>query len=329
MVALGGRGSPGRGQKITVCSTPSSGHAASVTDARDRLTVADPCCVVDATQFTTSTPTTTPPLTPTSTQTTLAVNKKTKGLIDGLSKFFTPSPVGRRSRAVSVELPVKPLSSRDQGPPKQSKPSEAFAFAADFVQKIAASSTSALLPTPTLPGLSPPLQVSNSSTSANSPQSSSSQSSVPSLSSLCNSSQLKGLFDGLSHIYTTQGQSRKKRLHCYAPPKRMHQKQDSPHVSKTGAQHLGKNDLNKNRLHSTSAGPGRHRGNPFKMISHFKLNPFLKKHRTLGRLRYRVSPQKGPPSPGKGDLTDGRINPENNHGKQGSKLQPRPASLHL
>uniref|UniRef100_A0A3B5BH43 histone acetyltransferase n=1 Tax=Stegastes partitus TaxID=144197 RepID=A0A3B5BH43_9TELE len=42
MVALGGRGSPGRGQKITVCSTPSSGHAASVKDARDRLAVADP-----------------------------------------------------------------------------------------------------------------------------------------------------------------------------------------------------------------------------------------------------------------------------------------------
>uniref|UniRef100_A0A3P9CGU4 histone acetyltransferase n=1 Tax=Maylandia zebra TaxID=106582 RepID=A0A3P9CGU4_9CICH len=37
MVALGGRGSPGRGQKITVCSTPSSGHAASVKDARDRF----------------------------------------------------------------------------------------------------------------------------------------------------------------------------------------------------------------------------------------------------------------------------------------------------
>uniref|UniRef100_A0A3Q3X894 histone acetyltransferase n=1 Tax=Mola mola TaxID=94237 RepID=A0A3Q3X894_MOLML len=110
-VALGGRGSPGRGQKITVCSTPSSGHAASVKDARDRLAVADPCS-------------------------TLTVNKKTKGLIDGLSKFFTPSPVGRRSRAVVVELPAKQLSSRDQGPPKLSKPPEPFAFAADFSQKI-------------------------------------------------------------------------------------------------------------------------------------------------------------------------------------------------
>lgn len=318
MVTVGGRGSPGRGQKISVCSTPSSGHAASVTDARDRLTVADPCCAVEATQFTTSTPTTTTPLTPTSTPATLTVNKKTKGLIDGLSKFFTPSPVGRRSRALALELPASALSSRDQGPLKQSKPPEPFSY----------SSSSALPPAPTLPGLSPPLQVSRSSTCANSPQSSSSQSSVPSLSSLCNSSQLKGLFDGLSHIYTTQGQSRKKRLPCYAPPKRMQHKKDSPHMSKTAAQRLGKSEFIKNRLLSTSGGPGRHRGHPFKMVSHFKRNPFLKKHRTLGRLRYKVSPQKGAPSPEKGDLTDGRNKPENN-GKQGSQLQPRPASPHL
>uniref|UniRef100_A0A8C5IBG0 histone acetyltransferase n=1 Tax=Gouania willdenowi TaxID=441366 RepID=A0A8C5IBG0_GOUWI len=124
MVALGGRGSPGRGQKITVCSTPSSGHAASVKDSRDRLAVADPCCAVDATQFTTSTPTTTttttPSLTPTSTPATFTVNKKTKGLIDGLSKFFTPSPVGRRSRVVTVEAPANQISSRDKSPSKLS-----------------------------------------------------------------------------------------------------------------------------------------------------------------------------------------------------------------
>uniref|UniRef100_I3KGZ5 histone acetyltransferase n=1 Tax=Oreochromis niloticus TaxID=8128 RepID=I3KGZ5_ORENI len=119
-------------KKITVCSTPSSGHAASVKDVRDRFAVADPCCAVDATQFTTSTPTTTPLLTPTSTPATLTVNKKTKGLIDGLSKFFTPSPVGRRTRAVAIESPAKQLSSREKGPPKLSKPPEPFAFAADL-----------------------------------------------------------------------------------------------------------------------------------------------------------------------------------------------------
>ncbi|XP_026034340.1 histone acetyltransferase KAT6B isoform X1 [Astatotilapia calliptera] len=316
MVALGGRGSPGRGQKITVCSTPSSGHAASVKDARDRFAVADPCCAVDATQFTTSTPSTTPLLTPTSTPATLTVNKKIKGLIDGLSKFFTPSPVGRHMRAVAIESPAKQLSSREKGPPKLSKPPELFAFAADASQKITPSS-SALPPASTLPGLSPPSQVSSSSTSANSPQSSSSQSSVPSLSSLCNSSQLKGLFDGLSHIFTTQGQSRKKRLPSYAPPKPLPHKQYSPHTSKTGPQRLGKSEFNKNRLDSTTAGPGRPRGHPFKMVSHFKRNPFFKKRRTLGRLRYKGSPQKGALSPGKGDLTDGRIKPENNHGHNG------------
>ncbi|XP_061822588.2 histone acetyltransferase KAT6B isoform X1 [Nerophis lumbriciformis] len=311
MVALGGRGSPGRGQKITVCTTPSSAHAASVKDSRDRLAVTDPRCAVNATLFTTSTPTTTTTttttptlLTPYSTAATLPVNKKTKGLIDGLSKFFTPSPVGRRSRAVGVESPAKHLDSRDEGPPELTPPP-------DTDHKIAP--LSALPPAPTSPGFSPPSQMSSSSTSANSPQSSSSQSSVPSLSSLCNSSQLKGLFDGLSHIYTTQGQSRKKTLPCYAPPKRAHRKRDS----KSGPQRLGKSEFNKNRLSSTSAGPGRPRGHPFKLVGHFKRNPFLKKHRTLGRLRYKVSSQKGAPSPGKGDLTDGRIKPENNHGHSG------------
>lgn len=305
MVALGGRGSPGRGQKITVCSTPSSGHAASVKDARDRLTVAEPCCAVNATQFTPYPPTTTTPsLTPTSTPATLAVNKKTKGLIDGLSKFFTPSPVGRRSRAVAIEL-----SSIDKGAPKLSQSTEPFAFAADAPHKITPTS-SALPATSMSPGLSSPSQVSSSSTLANSPQSSSSQSSVPSLTSLCSSSQLKGLFDGLSHIYSTQGQSRKKRLPCYAPPKRRPHKQDL-------SQCLGKNEFSKNRLHPTSAGSGRLRGPPFKMVSHFKCNPFLKNHRTLGRLKYRVRAHNGATSPEKGDLTDGRIKPENNHGHLG------------
>ncbi|MEQ2282430.1 hypothetical protein AMECASPLE_000646 [Ameca splendens] len=315
-VALGGRGSPGRGQKITVCSTPSSGHAASVKDARDRLTVAEPCCAVNATQFTPSPPTTTPSLTPTSTPATLTVNKKTKGLIDGLSKFFTPSPVGRRSRAIVIES-----STRDKGEAKLSQSPESFAFAADAPHKI--TPTSSALPAASMsPGLNSPAQVSSSSTSANSPQSSSSQSSVPSLSSLCSSSQLKGLFDGLSHIYTTQGQSRKKRLPCYAPPKHRPHKQDL-------SQCLGKNEFCKNRLHPTPAGAGQPRGPPFKMVSHFKCNPFLKNHRTLGRLKYRVRAQKGATSPGKGHLTDGRIKPENNHGHLGKlhMKQEAPADL--
>lgn len=33
----------------------------------------------------------------------LHFNKKTKGLIDALSKFFTPSPDGRKARSESVD----------------------------------------------------------------------------------------------------------------------------------------------------------------------------------------------------------------------------------
>ncbi|XP_061665281.1 histone acetyltransferase KAT6B [Syngnathoides biaculeatus] len=338
MVALGGRGSPGRGPKFSVCT--SSGHAASVKDARGSL------AVPDATRFTIPTPTSssssssssttssssssssttttnttaaattvTPLLTPSfATPAALCVNKKTKGLIDGLSKFFTPSPVGRRSRAVTNELLADGrLSSRDDAAASVAPPSALPASAAS----------------PTSPRFSPPSQVSSGSTSANSPQSSSSQSSVPSLGSLCNSSQLKGLFDGLSHIYATQGQSRKKRLACYAPPKRTQQKRDAPHASKALPHRLGKSEFSKNRLSSTSAGPGRPRGHAFKLVSHFKRNPFLKKHRTLGRLRYKVSPPKGAAPPGKGVLTDGRVKTESKHGNNGElrvKHEARPDS---
>ena len=319
MITLGGRGSPGRGQKNSVCSTPSSGHAASVKDARDRLAVAEPCWAGDATQFTTSTPTPTPPLTPTSTPATLTVNKKTKGLIDGLSKFFTPSPVGRRSRAVALH-PSKQPRSREKAPSQIPRPSQSVALATNATQKLAPPPC-ALLPPPTLPGQSPPSQV--STTSANSPLSSSSLSSVPSLGSISSNNQLKGLFDGLSHIFTTQGQSRKKGLPFYAPPKRMHRKQDSTcALSKPCPQRLGKRELkSRPRGQSSTAGPGQGRGRPFKVVSQFRRNPFYKKHRTLGRLRYKVTPQKGTPSPGKGDLTDGRIKPEHNHGK---KRRPAP-----
>ena len=34
---------------------------------------------------------------------TLKFNKKTKGLIDGLTKFFTPSPDGRKARGEVVD----------------------------------------------------------------------------------------------------------------------------------------------------------------------------------------------------------------------------------
>ncbi|XP_065526738.1 histone acetyltransferase KAT6B isoform X2 [Lathamus discolor] len=96
MNAFTGRGSPGRGQKTKVCTTPSSGHAASVKDSSSRLRVTDPTRPGATTKITT-----------TSTYisaSTLKVNKKTKGLIDGLTKFFTPSPDGRRSRGEIIDF---------------------------------------------------------------------------------------------------------------------------------------------------------------------------------------------------------------------------------
>ncbi|KAF6109233.1 lysine acetyltransferase 6B [Phyllostomus discolor] len=96
MNAFTGRGSPGRGQKTKVCTTPSSGHAASGKDSSSRLAVTDPTRPGATTKITT-----------TSTYisaSTLKVNKKTKGLIDGLTKFFTPSPDGRRSRGEIIDF---------------------------------------------------------------------------------------------------------------------------------------------------------------------------------------------------------------------------------
>ncbi|XP_077202129.1 histone acetyltransferase KAT6B isoform X3 [Paroedura picta] len=103
MSAFTGRGSPGRGQKTKVCTTPSSGHAASVKDSSSRWAVTDPTQPGAATP----TSTTTTKITTTSTYipaSTLNVNKKTKGLIDGLTKFFTPSPDGRRSRGEIIDF---------------------------------------------------------------------------------------------------------------------------------------------------------------------------------------------------------------------------------
>ncbi|KAK6301451.1 hypothetical protein J4Q44_G00275040 [Coregonus suidteri] len=356
MLARGGRGSPGRGQKLTVYSTSSSGHAASVKDATDRLAVAtaDPCWAGDAvtptTQFTTtsSTLSTTPPLTPTSSSSStpaaiLTVNKKTKGLIDGLSKFFTPSPVGRRlSRAGEILDSSTSKGSQSRCParkkpvplPKLSKLSQSqsvVGLAAKLTTTTLSPCTLPISPPPTLPGQGPTTsQVFSSSTSATSPQSSSSQSSVPSLSILSDHNQLKGLFDGLSHIYATQGQSRKKGLPSYAPPKRRHHKASKtcPLIPHPSQQHLGKKEMIRNRLmllsHSSPAssshpGPGRPTGRPFKVVSHFRRNPFLKKHRTLGRLRCRMTPQKGTQeTPGKGDMTDeGRVKAEHDHGSEG------------
>ncbi|KAH0624343.1 hypothetical protein JD844_031726 [Phrynosoma platyrhinos] len=305
MNAFTGRGSPGRGQKTKVCTTPSSGHAASVKESSSRLAVTDPTRPgATATKITTTTSTYI-------SASTLNVNKKTKGLIDGLTKFFTPSPDGRRSRGEIIDF-SKHYRPRKMASQKQTCTSHVLATGT--TQKLKPSS----LPPPNpITGQSPSSQKSSTSISSNSPQSASSQSSAPSFSSLSNNSQLKGLFDGLSHIYATQGQSRKKGHPSYAPPKRLRRKAPFSSTSKSNTAFCGKKEIRSRFIsHSSASGWGMSRGHAFKAIAHFKQTTFLKKRMILGRLKYKVTPQMGTPSPGKGSLADGRIKPDQDDGTE-------------
>ncbi|XP_042314378.1 histone acetyltransferase KAT6B [Sceloporus undulatus] len=305
MNAFTGRGSPGRGQKTKVCTTPSSGHAASVKESSSRLAVTDPTRPgATATKITTTTSTYI-------SASTLNVNKKTKGLIDGLTKFFTPSPDGRRSRGEIIDF-SKHYRPRKMASQKQTCTSHVLATGT--TQKLKPSS----LPPPNpITGQSPSSQKSSTSISSNSPQSASSQSSAPSFSSLPNNSQLKGLFDGLSHIYATQGQSRKKGHPSYAPPKRLRRKAPFSSTSKSNTAFCGKKEIRSRFIsHSSASGWGMSRGHAFKAIAHFKQTTCLKKRMILGRLKYKVTPQMGTPSPGKGSLADGRIKPDQDDGTE-------------
>lgn len=323
MNAFTGRGSPGRGQKTKVCPTPSSGHAASVKDSSSRLAVTDPTRPGAAATTTTTTKITTTTTTSSTyiPASTLNVNKKTKGLIDGLTKFFTPSPDGRRSRGEIIDF-SKHYRPRKLASQKQSCTSHVLATGT--TQKLKPSS---LLPPTPISGQSPSSQKSSTSISSNSPQSSCSQSSAPSFSSLPSHSQLKGLFDGLSHIYTTQGQSRKKGHPSYAPSNRLRRKATFSSTSKSNSAFFGKKEIRSRFMsHSSASGWGMSRGRAFKAIAHFKQTTFLKKRRILGRLKYKVTPQVGTPSPGKGNLADGRIKPDQDDGKQQVKAPTKPAS---
>lgn len=245
-------------------------------------------------------------------------NKKTKSLIDGLSRFFTPSPLGRRMR-VDTSTSSEPRRPNKRTYRKRLCDSHSIPAVTGTSQRISALCSA--LGTPcSLSGHSPtalnPVQ-------SDSPQSSSSQSSGPSLSSLASSSQLKGLFDGLSHIYETQGQSRQKGLPSYAPPKRGQYTRDASSPT-TPLQLHGNKSIEgfSSKLASVSCSDScwpPKRGRPFKTALHFKRAPFLKKHRLLGRFRFKASPQRGSPTPGRNSLPHGRNHgtwPNQNHGKQ-------------
>ncbi|KAM4749468.1 histone acetyltransferase KAT6A [Rhinophrynus dorsalis] len=82
-----GRGRPGRGRKrkLSTCTTSSEEDGRSSEDPRGCGTA-------------------------------VPFNKKTKGLIDGLTKFFTPSPDGRKARAEALDYSLQ--RSRKRGPRK-------------------------------------------------------------------------------------------------------------------------------------------------------------------------------------------------------------------
>ncbi|XP_018413654.1 PREDICTED: histone acetyltransferase KAT6B [Nanorana parkeri] len=298
--SIPGRGPSGRSQKNKMCPTTlPSGHAASVKDPISSLAASD--LIWPGPHPITSTLT--------STCSPLKVNKKTKGLIDGLTKFFTPSPEGRKFRRRMVDFSVHYRPRKKHNDPDSCT-----------LHRLATGTThglsspplpSQLAPPPahshisSLSGYSPTSQQSSNSTTSNSPQSSSSHSSAPSLRSLPSNSQLKGLFDGLSHIYATQGQPRQKSNPSYAPPKRLRQKGRLY----TSTHFFGKRDARSRLLLSHSSPPSWAvpRGRALKAIAQYKRSSFLIKHRTLGRLKYKVGPiGAGARTPGKVSLADRR-----------------------
>ncbi|KAM9476834.1 histone acetyltransferase KAT6B isoform 1-T2 [Clarias gariepinus] len=285
----------GQGHKISACTSPTSSTISYSADMQTRLSGL-------------GLPLTSTPASLTS-STLPSYNKKTKSLIDGLSRFFTPSPLGRRMRA-EASTSSEPHRPNKRTYRKRLCEPHSISAMTGTSQRITALCCALTTPC-SLSGHSP---TSVNPSQSDSPQSSSSQSSGPSLSSLASSSQLKGLFDGLSHIYATQGQSRQKGLPSYAPPKRGQCTRDASSAPTSPLEIHGNKPIEgfSSKLSSVScsdsAWPPK-RGRPFKSALHFKRAPFLKKHRLLGRFRYKASPQRGGPMPGRNSLPHGR-----NHG---------------
>lgn len=278
----------GRGQKILARSTPSDGQSASANDLRSRP---GPRWTSDSADRPSS-------LAP-------VFNRKTRGLIDGLSKFFTPSPVGRRSRG-EAEAEAEP----DDFPKRYWPRSRGFRRRprASPSSKMAADSPHALgpPPPPPPPALHGPAPGPGAPRPP-SPLSWSGAASAGSFGGFPGRGQLKALFDGLSHIFSTQAQSRKKGLPSYAPPKRGRRPADlSVTVPRPRPQHPG----------PAPGGWGLPRGRPFKGAGRFRRTPLLRKLRALSRLKHRTPPHRAAPPPARGlDSAAGRARPEQRDGK--------------
>ncbi|XP_048862722.1 histone acetyltransferase KAT6B-like isoform X2 [Brienomyrus brachyistius] len=158
-------------------------------------------------------------------------------------------------------------------------------------------------------GADPPvLQTPPSPEEGGSPLSSSSQSSGLSLDNAPCRSQLKGLFDGLSHIYVTQRPARRKHQPSHAPP-RCAWSRLCPLPGPL-----------RNALPPPSSGWGLSRRQPFKVAADFRNMAWLKRCRTLGRL-HRMGPQRGAPA-------DGPVTPKQDCGSE-VQCATRPQSWSL
>lgn len=178
---------------------------------------------------------------------------KPKGLIDGLSKFFTPSNK-RKSRVVSNDEPSTSVANVNSQQPTQKSEDQTLRRKngqllpeKDIASiKISTSnnksqelcqlsiSSSCGLNNQSLLRLSPPSFISSMSSSSTSSSSSASTSLSESSLKHGGSGQLKSLFDGLSHLYTTPSDSRKRDKTTapnYAPPKRLRKALSTDSVS--------------------------------------------------------------------------------------------------
>ncbi|XP_071829678.1 uncharacterized protein [Apostichopus japonicus] len=156
---------------------------------------------------------------------------KPKGLVDGLSRFFTPTNV-RKSRSSAQAsfgfYPIPPSSSLPSSAPAisdkpqdKTKAKETDTFPKPKESKVARARKAIRLENlPIVQRFAPPA----AAAAADDARSHSNSSSPHSQMMRTGNAQLKGLFDGLSHLYAAPSSPRKRGLYgippVYAPPKR-------------------------------------------------------------------------------------------------------------
>ena len=162
---------------------------------------------------------------------------KPKGLIDGLTKFFTPTN-RRKSRSSSQSsamgfYPIKQTLKPKSVAPKLESEAPIIESEAPIIEckpddEESKASSVTTSPTPTKevpPQLTLNTKNQKTPSQAAEDNKSHSNSSSPHSQLRTGSSQLKGLFDGLSHLYAAPTEPRKRGLYgippVYVPPKRM------------------------------------------------------------------------------------------------------------